>query len=278
MTASGYTFAHYKILGDQGADWSHASTYLANLNKSRLEAGDPLSDTTTKESKFRDALTAVRGIHELSETDRLLAEDLAESDGVDISYFPGGDKYEASVVSSTNPLGLAGDMWAMVSEDALVSALVRLTSDNELEVKWPDGFDWESLDDPSVLSDYDYVGVTADAVPLFQNYDRDNTLGVISSYPLSDTGPFPTQAQLEVPMSKEIPEPRADDDEYWENTGETPAVRKVVPAVTASVRLDSEDDLIAAIAAATNDPDLRWYVERRVAALGLEASLPWLEV
>jgi hypothetical protein len=121
--------------------------------------------------------------------------------------------------------------------------------------------------------------VTADAIPLFKNYDRDNNLGVIGSYPLSDKGPFPSLAQLEVPMSKEIMDPREEDDEYWENAGESyedyKSTGAVTAPITASVLVNSEDDLPLAIAAALRDENLRWYVERRVAALGLEADLPW---
>lgn len=277
MTASGYKFGHHTINGNSAADWSRASSYLAGLNKKRLTEADALGDHSEEDKRFKDSLTSVRGIDGLPEDDYTLADSLASAEGVDISYFPGGSNYSVSLVSGTNPLGLPGELWAMTTEPedgALVAALVRVTNDGELEVKFPDGFDWEPLEDPSVLSDFNYVGVTADAISLFKNYDRDNTLGVISSYPLSDTGPFPTMAQLEIPMSKEIPEPRSEDDEYWENSGETPGTGSDQP-ITAAIIVNSEEDLTAAISAAMNDPDLRWYVERRVAALGLEASFPW---
>ncbi len=276
MTTTGYQFGHSTIIGDPTADWSHASSYLANLNKEHLDAtgGDLAED-----QGFRQRLVEARGVDDLTEDDFALSKDLAEADGVDISYFPGGNNYQASLVSATNPLGLPGDLWAAVSdpsEGALVAALVRVTNEGDLEAKWPNGHDWEPLTDPSVLSDFDYVGVNPEAVQLFQNYDRDNTLGVIGSYPMSDLGPFPTQEQMSIPMSKEIPEPRSEDDEYWENSGETHGAKSVSPVV-ASVVVVGAEDLPEAIAAAVADPDIRWYVERRVAALGLEADLPWLE-
>lgn len=277
MTVNGYEFGHSSIIGDPGADWSHASSYLASLYKDRLEAESPLGDNFEEDSRFRQSLTSVRGVDELSEEDQRLAQDLAESDGVDISYFPGGDNYRASLVSASNPLGLPGNLWALVadpSEGAFVASLMRVTDEGELEIKFPDGYDWQPLTDPSVVSDYDIVGVTDDAVALFNNYDRDNTLGVIGSYPLSDKGPFPTQEQLSVPMSAEIPEPRTEDDEYWRNSGQS---YSLVSPVTAAITVDSADDLDAAIAAAAQDPEIRWYVERRIRALGLEADLPWQE-
>lgn len=274
MTAQGYKFGHSTILGDPTADWSHAASYLAGLNADRLSTKASSEENDDEELRFRQSLMQVTGIDGLSEEDYRLANDLASEDGVDISYFPGGSNYDVSLTSDSNPLGLPGNLWAAVSDPedgALVAALVRPTDDGGLEVKFPDGHDWETLDDPSVLSDFNYVGVNPEAVQLFRNYDRDNTLGVIGSYPISDDGPFPTEAQLEIPMPKEIPEPRTEDDEYWENSGETPGNRPLV----SSVVVNGEDDLEMAIAAAADDPDLRWYVERRVAALGLEAVLPW---
>lgn len=274
MTVTGYQFGHSKILGNPGADWSHAASYLARLNGERLAAE---SGSEADEKAFRQRLTDARGIDDLSPDDRLLAEDLAAADGVDISYFPGGSNYQSSLVSATNPLGLPGDLWAMVTdaeEGALVAALVRVTPDGELEVKWPDGYDWQPLNDLSSISDFNIVGVNPEAVDLFQNYDRDNTLGVISSYPLSDVGPFPTKGLIEIPMSKEIPEPRTEDDEYWENSGETYGTKSTSPVI-ASVVVTSAEDLDDAIAAAAEDPEVRWYVERRMKALGLEADLPW---
>lgn len=281
MTSQGYKFGHSTISGNPAADWSHAASYLARLNKEQLDTESPEGDNFDADTEFRGRLTAASGISELSQEDFDRAEELAAHDGVDISYFPGGDNYRVSLVSDANPLGLPGDLWAAVSdpsEGALVSALVRTTNEGELEVKWPDGYDWQDLADPSVISDYDLVGVTADAVELFKNYDRDNTLGVIGSYPLSDTGPFPTQAHLEIPMSREIMEPRGPDDEYWANSGEVhgePVERSDDSMMDSAVVIEDEDDLEAAITAAIDDPDIRWYVERRVQALELEADLPW---
>lgn len=52
--------------------------------------------------------------------------------------------------------------------------------------------------------------------------------------------------------------------------------------VTASVMeaelpvIDTPEQLLAALETATEDESLRWYVERRAAALGVEVELPWL--
>jgi hypothetical protein len=200
------------------------------------------------------------------------------------------------------------------SEGALVAALMRTVdteNGTELEFKGPDGVDWLPLADLSVIQDYNIVGVLPDAEELYKNFDRNNNLGVISDYNLSPDGPIPTMAQLEVLRSKEMPEPRGADDPYWERTGESyeeyanrynvfdlsgidsaeeeeeedpPSVEEEEEAapeedekegITAALTLDSARDLPDAIAAALLNSDLRWYVERRVAALGIEAELPW---
>lgn len=277
MTSTDYKFGHHKISGNPKADWSRASAYLDNLNVEKAEQLDPADVDDAALSAFRDHLIEARGVDELPEAERALAADLAAADGVDISYFPGGENYRVSMVSSTNPLGLPGDLWALVTEPeegAFVAALMRVTVGGELEIKFPDGHDWMPLTDPTVISDYTIVGAMPEAIDLFNNYDRDNTLGVIGSYPLSDKGPFPSMAQLAVPMTKEIPEPRTEDDPYWTNSGQTYGEPRAISA--SATIISSIDDLDEAISAAVADPDLRWYVERRVAALGLEADLPWL--
>jgi hypothetical protein len=240
---------------------------------------------------------------------------LASADGVDISYLPGGENYRVSMVSESNPLGLPGNFWALVvdaSEGALVAALMRTVdteNGTELEFKGPDGVDWLPLADLSVIQDYNIVGVLPDAEELYRYFDRNNNLGVISDYNLAPDGPIPNMAQLEVLRSKEMPEPRGADDPYWERTGESyeeyanrynvfdlsgidsaeeeededpPSEgEEAVPeedeeeGITAALTLDSARDLPDAIAAALLNSDLRWWVEARVAALGLKASLPW---
>jgi hypothetical protein len=274
MTSTGYKFGHYKIVGNPPADWSHAAAYLTSLYEDR-ESGRAVAGDLGAEQDYKKNLVAANGVSDLNEDDFATSQELAAADGVDISYFPGGTNYRATLASSANPLGLPGDLWALVGdaeEGALVGGLMRTIEGGEVEVKFPDGHDWQPLSDPSVISDFNIVGVNPESVQLFKNYDRDNTLGVISSYPLSDTGPFPTMEQLQIPMSKEIPEPRTEDDPYWETSGETHGNRPLV----ASVVVNSSEDLQEAIAAAVYDPDLRWYVERRIKSLGLEAALPWL--
>jgi hypothetical protein len=41
--------------------------------------------------------------------------------------------------------------------------------------------------------------------------------------------------------------------------------------------IDTADDLNEAITAAADDPETRWYIEKRASALGLEVTFPWQE-
>lgn len=334
----GYEFGHSRIVGNPEVDWSRAASYLTTLHKNSLRSNDDPENASdlSENMAFRNSLLGARSIDGLSSEDRAMAEELAAADGVDISYFPGGENYRVSMVSTSNPLGLPGNFWALVtdaSEGALVAALMRtIDTENgtELQFKGPEGEDWLPLEDLSVIQDYNIVGVLPNAEELYRNLDRDNTLGVISDYHLDPNGPLPTMGQLEVLPSKEIPEPRGADDPYWERTGESyeehanrydvftasgdapteegeasteeePPAEEETPveeapteeapteeepddeeeeemdeeAVTAALTLDGPRDLEDAIAAALLNSDLRWYVERRVAALGLEAALPW---
>lgn len=278
MTTSNQKVGHHTLTGNPETDWSHVGSYLAHLyTESLTDAESPAENFVSLDQEFRARLMGVDGIDQLSEEDFALAASLTEAAGVDMSYWPGGENYVVSTVSQDNPLGLPGDLWAAVEEaedGALVSALVKPAGEGELDIMVPGGRGWEPLTDLGVIEGYTLVGVSSDAVELFNNYDRANTLGVVSSYPISPEGPHPSDAQLAVPMPREIAPRRDDSDEFWTNAGEAPPGAE---PVTASVTLNSAEDLTAAIEAAVADPEIRWYVERRMRALGLEAALPWQE-
>lgn len=291
MATNTQKIGHYQVTGDPGADWSHAAAVLAGWYAETLYQDETVDDPTELDQGFRKRLLKVNAVDELSAEDISLAKFLAKEHDNDLSYWPGGENYRVSVASDTNPLGIAGDLWGAVGEaedGALVSALVA-SSEDGLIILLPGERDWEPLTDLGLIEGDTLVGLMPEAIELFKNYDRDNTLGVVASYPLSETGPFPSIQQLSVPMPTEIMplregDPRrknatADDETEPEAETEPEELVEEVEedAVTAAVTLDSDEDLTAAIEAATADPDLRWYVERRVEALGIEASLPWLQ-
>jgi hypothetical protein len=290
MTTSSKKIGQYQITGDPSADWSHAAAVLAGWYAKSLYQDASVDDPSEDDQAFRQRLLRATSIEELSGEDLALAKFLANQNDNDLSYWPGGENYRVSLTSATNPLGLPGDLWGAVGEaedGALVSALVASSPSGELSIMLPGEEGWQPLIDLGIIEGDTMVGLLPDAVELFQKYDRDNTLGVIASYPLSEDGPFPSMDQLSVPMPTEIMPLRENDPRRASKAEEEPEVETEPEeeeldveenddtSVTASVTLDSVDDLTAAIAAAVEDPELRWYVERRVQALGLEASLPW---
>lgn len=172
--------------------------------------------------------------------------------------------------STAPPLEIDGTM-AMTSDAGLV---VTLLQKNESGPMYRHGKEWVSVVDPSVFDGLTYVGVDENSIETYDSYENDGMLAPISEYIPSPGGPF-------------WPDLIVNDDDlvldeetgvYEPESGITEAneVPEDEESVTASVTLNSEEDLTAAIAAAVEDPDLRWYVQRRVEALGLKAALPWL--
>lgn len=157
---------------------------------------------------------------------------------------------------------------AMTTDDGIVVTLLQRDPEKGAVVRH-DG-EWVEVTDPETLDGLNFVGVAGSAVDLFDTHEADGHLVPVQYYPASEEGPF-------------WPDPVVVEDEnleFNEETGEfsSPADEEDADKpVTASVMINSADDLDAAIAAAAMDPDLRWYVERRCKALGLEASLPWLK-
>lgn len=154
-------------------------------------------------------------------------------------------------------------LMAMTTDDGTVITLLKRDTDNGGAVIRTGG-NWIPLTDPSTLDGLNFVGVVDGAVEIYDTNEGDGNLANVSSYPASEDGPFWTDVSEDEGLVLD------------EETGEysRPGEQDEEP-LAASVTLDTADDLDSAIAAAADDPDLQWYVERRVAALGLEAALPW---
>lgn len=152
---------------------------------------------------------------------------------------------------------------AMTDDDGVVITLYQ--NDEEHGGVIRSSGEWIPLTDPTVIEDLAFVGVQDSAVDLYDKHVADDKLVPIKFYAPTAEGPYWTDV---IPLSDDelVPDPE-DAEEETETEEEEP--------VAASVALDSAEDLDEAIAAAAVDPDLRWWVERRVAALGLEAGLPW---
>lgn len=126
--------------------------------------------------------------------------------------------------------------------------------------------EWVPVTDPETLEGLNFVGVDESAVALYDEHETAGNLVPIQYYPASEEGPY-------------WPDPVVVDDEnleYDDETGEFSTPVGDAEPLAASITLNRSEDLDAAISAALIDPEMRWYVERRVAALGLKADLPWL--
>lgn len=149
---------------------------------------------------------------------------------------------------------------AMTNDDGVVVTLLQRDPEQGASIRH-DGA-WVPVTDPETLSGLNFVGVEASAVDLYDQHEGAGNLVPIQYYPASEAGPYwPSPVLVE-----------DDNLDYDDETGEFSQTE----ALAASVVLDGPEDLEPAIAAAVDNQDLRWYVERRVAALGLEARLPWL--
>lgn len=158
---------------------------------------------------------------------------------------------------------------AMTNDDGIVITLLQRDQEHGAVLRH-DG-DWIPMTDPETIDGLNFVGVEEDAVALYDSNEAAGSLVPIKNFTASIDGPFWPEIVIdnESVLDEETGE--------YSAPGETEEAESAVDeeALAASIRLDSADDLVEAIAAAADNPDLQWYVERRIAALGLEADLPW---
>lgn len=175
----------------------------------------------------------------------------------------------------TTGVSIDNGVMAMTDEDGVVITLYQSNEEHGADIRH-DGA-WIPLTDPETIADLAFVGVQDSAVALYDEHEAAENLLPIKFYTPSAEGPYWTEA---VPLSDEETVDDEDDVEAAEGETATEEVSETDEdeadeALAASVGLNSAEDLDLAISAALRDPDLRWYVERRMSALGLEADLPW---
>lgn len=165
---------------------------------------------------------------------------------------------------------------AMTEDDGTVVTLLK--RDPEHGAVYRHDGEWHPLVDPTTLDGLSFVGTTASAEAIYDKYETQDQLVSVGHYTPSADGPFwphLVHAVAEPEAAGEIVVDE-DDEEVSEEAEPEAEVEEDDEAIAASVVLSGPEDLEEAITAALDDPDLRWYVERRVAALGLEVDLPWL--
>lgn len=163
---------------------------------------------------------------------------------------------------------------AMVEDDGTVITLLKRDPDSGAVYRH-DGA-WMPLVDPTVLDDLSFVGVTADAEAVYDTHESKDELVSIGEYIPSANGPYwPYAVTISNDLTAEDEEESEVDDDARQNDNDSEEVENDEESLTASVLLRGPEDLANAILAAIENPEIRWYVERRVAALGLEVDLPW---
>jgi hypothetical protein len=113
---------------------------------------------------------------------------------------------------------------------------------------------WHPIVDEDVVDGLNAAETAETSVDMFDQFDRAGQLVHITAMPTKDPlGPGVSMIADETPVS----------------------VTAAAPLTLEVPDLDTDDDLPGAIQAAVENPDLRWWVERRMKALGLTAELPW---
>lgn len=153
----------------------------------------------------------------------------------------------------------SGATMALVDENGIVVSLFRADENGNFQIRL-DG-NWKPLADPRNIEGLTFVGVEENSLDLYDKHQQEGNLVPIKFYDISIEGPYWSETTV-TDVTDEAPE-------------EDEAVEEDEEAVTAALTLDGPRDLDNAISAALLNKDLRWFVERRVAALGLDTELPW---
>jgi len=145
---------------------------------------------------------------------------------------------------------------------------------------------WQEMTNPDAIDGLNVNEVSGNAVDLFDEKDAQGVLVHISDMPTPDGVPAPSLTLDTVPTTITPTATEPDENEVQEPAGpeaDTEAEPEADEPVVSSGAVDglppltSEDDIPAAIAAATENPEIQWWVERRLKMLGTEVDLPWGE-
>ena len=188
---------------------------------------------------------------------RVTVELAQDSDAVDsITTGPAGIPLplEFLVALHSNEGAVMPDLYAMSEDDGFVATMM-LNADTGLYVRYSG--QWHKITNDDVVDGLTVTDVDGAALEMFDQFDRAGQLVHVSA--MSKNGE-PVQQYEIVPAG---PAP----------VGEGPVT--AAAATRAVPVLAGADDVPAAIAAAEENPDLRWWVERRLLALGLDAEIPW---
>jgi len=149
---------------------------------------------------------------------------------------------------ATGQIGTNMKLQAIVDEDDNMVLTLMLETDAGLFVRY-DGL-WHPFNEPELFDSTYMMEVHENAI---QVYDAADVIG--------------TQAPANV-----LPTDLNEIDATTLDPVERPLAASAIEIV---LTIDTEEDLNSAIVAATDSPGMRWYVEKRATALGLEVEFPW---
>lgn len=156
------------------------------------------------------------------------------------------------------------ELYACTDDDGFVATML-LSAPTGLYVRYAQM--WHPVTDGDVIDGMTVHNVAATALDLFDEREREGQLPNVTSM-LAEHGDV-TGEMVEIPGG--TPDPAS--------TDEAPVTTEQVVTASGAVltvpALRRPEDVAQAIAAAAENPDIQWWVERRLVALGIEADLPW---
>lgn len=199
----------------------------------------------------------------------LTVRDIEPTDSMLSELFPGRTLAMPvdAIMASLEGAEMPEPLQALVDDDGDVATLL-LDARNGMYVRFNSTWHWVPPgQDPDPLDGYSVVDVDDEAVELFDSLDQASKQQSVLAYPVKsyeDVTPF----QVIVDRSM--------------TTLPTDAIAAggavIVDDISTTLPLiASSADIPTALSAAVRDPSIRWYVERRIAALGCadEYELPW---
>lgn len=146
-------------------------------------------------------------------------------------------------------------LYAMSEDDGFVATMM-LDSDQGLYVRYSSM--WHLLTDDNVVDGLNATEVSAAALDMFDQFDRAGQLVNVGSMQT----PEGEEAGVDVLGLGATP-------------GGAPEGLVATVATLEVPHFESAEDLPAVLQAAVENPELRWWAERRMKALGLDAEVPW---
>lgn len=176
-----------------------------------------------------------------------------ESDGVIASVAPGAPSIPMPVPVMRYYAALSEGftvpkLYALSEDDGFVATMM-LDSEPGIYIRYSGA--WHQITDEDAVDGLSVHEVDAGGLDLFDQYDRQGLLVGVTAMPTKDP--------------------------IFGGTSDSEDDEPLVAAATRPVpRLNTLEDLPSAIAAAVENPDLQWWVERRAKALGAsDVQFPW---